>query len=133
MMFAQHYLVGNADTRWRQYHEKHREALWSNMKTLLTDLTAPPQLQSNDVFQQLHNANQGIDQFLTQFAAYITNTVQGTKISDYEGWMFLCTGMHPEIRAALLRGVEHPMFNALVNTCLYVEDDLSLEADYLES
>jgi hypothetical protein len=130
MLFAQQYLAGDAATRWRQHREKHLEAAWSHMKTLLTDLTAPPQQRSDHAFQQLRNAKQGKDQSLTAFAAYITNTAQGTQISDYDKRMFLRTGMSPEIRAALPRGVEHPTFDALLEACLYVEADLCLEADF---
>jgi hypothetical protein len=97
MLFAQQYLGGDAVTCWRLHCEKHPEAAWSHMKTLLTDLTAPPQQRSNHAFQQLRNAKQGKDQSLTAFAAYITNTAQGTQISDYDKRMFLRTGMRPEI------------------------------------
>jgi hypothetical protein len=44
--------------------------------------------------------------------------------------MFLRTGMSPEIRAALPRGVKHPTFDALLEACLYFEADLRLEADF---
>jgi hypothetical protein len=66
------------------------------MKTLLTNLTAPPQQRSNHASQQLRNAKQGKDQSLTAFAAYITNTAQGTQISNYNKRMFLRTGMCPK-------------------------------------
>ncbi len=100
------------------------------MKTLLTDLTAPPQQRSDHAFQQLRNAKQGKDQSLTAFAAYITNTAQGTQISDDDKRMFLRTRMRPEICAALPRGVEHPTFDALLEACLYVDAYLRLEADF---
>jgi uncharacterized membrane protein YgcG len=100
------------------------------MKTPLTDLTAPPQQRSDHALQQLRNAKQGKDQSLTAFAAYITNIVQSTQISDYDKGMFLRTRIRLEIRAALLRGVEHPTFEALLKACLYVEADLRLEADF---
>jgi hypothetical protein len=130
MLFAQQYLAGDVATRWRQHRKKHPEAAWSHMKTLLTDLTAPPQQQSDHVFQQLRNAKQGKDQSLTAFAAYITNTAQGTQSSDYAKRMFLRTGMRPKIHTALPRGVEHPTFNSLLEACLYIEADLRLEADF---
>jgi hypothetical protein len=126
MLFAQQYLTGDAATRWQQHREKHPEAVWSHMKTFPTDLTAPPQQRSDHAFQQQCNAMQVKDQSLTEFAANITNTAQGTQISDYDKHMFLCTWMHPEICAALLRGVEHPTFDALLEACLYVEADLCL-------
>ncbi len=130
MLIAQQYLAGDTAMSWQQHREKHPEAAWSHMKTLLTDMTAPPQQRSDHAFQQLRNAKQGKDQSLTAIAAYITNTAQGTQISDYDKRMFLCTGMCPEIRAALLRGVEHPTFDAPLEACLYVEADLRLEADF---
>jgi hypothetical protein len=100
------------------------------MKTLLIDLTAPPQQRSEHSFQQLCNAKQGKDLSLMAFAAYVTNTAQGTQISDYDKRMFLCTGMRPEIRMALPRGVEHPTFDALLEACLYAKADLRLEANF---
>ncbi len=128
MLFAQQYLAGDAATVRRQHCEKHPEAVWSHMKTLLTHLTALPQQQSDHAFQQLRNAKQGKDQSLTALAAYITNTAQGTQISDYNKCMFFCTGSRLEIRAALPRGVKHPSFDTLLEACLYVEADLRLEA-----
>jgi hypothetical protein len=130
MLFAQQYLAGNAATRWRQHREKHPEAAWSHMKTLLTDLPAPLQQWSDHTFQQLRNAKQGKDESLMAFAAYITNTAQGTQISDYDKRMFLRNGMRPEIRAALPRGVKNLTFVAPLEACLYVEADLRLEADF---
>ncbi len=50
MLFAEKYLVGNAATRWWHYREKYSEALNSHMKSLFTDLTAPPQQWSDHVF-----------------------------------------------------------------------------------
>jgi hypothetical protein len=130
MLFAQPCLTGDAPTLWWQHREKHPEAAWSHMKTLLTDLTALPQQRSDHAIQQLRNAKQGKDQSLTAFTAYVTSSAQGTQISNYDKRLFLRTRMRPEICAALLRGVKHPTFDTLLEACLYVEADLCLEADF---
>jgi hypothetical protein len=66
----------------------------------------------------MHNTKQGKDQSLTVFVAYITNTAQGTQISDYDKCVFRRTRICPEIHMALPGGAEHPPFNALLEACL---------------
>lgn len=55
MLLAQKFLVGDAATRWRQYHKKHLDAAWTHIKTMWTNLTAPPQQQYDYATQQLCN------------------------------------------------------------------------------
>ncbi len=100
------------------------------METMFTNLTVPLQQWSDHVFQQLRNAKQGKDHFLTAFAAYIINALKSTQISHYDKYMFLLTEMHPEICATLPRGFKNPIFHALLKACLHIEADLCLEAKH---
>jgi hypothetical protein len=40
--------------------------------------------------------------------------------------------MHPELRAALLMGVEHLTFDALLEVCHYVKAGLLLDANFIK-
>lgn len=50
------------------------------------------------------------------------------QISNYKKCLILSTITCPEIREALPKGVELPMFNSLLEACLYIKSDVCLEA-----
>jgi hypothetical protein len=91
-------------------------------------LTALTQQWSDHAFQQHCNDKEEKYISLTALAAYINNTVQGMQISNYKKSRILSTITCPEIHEALPKGVELPMFNSLLEACLYIKSDVCLEA-----
>jgi hypothetical protein len=129
--FAQQYISGEAATAWRTYCERHppSEHTWEAMKALLQDRVAPPQQRSARAFGQLRNAKQGQDQSVTSFVAYITGLARETDVSDATKRMFLLTGLRPEVRGMMPRGVTYEAFDAMVDAAIRAENDLQFEAE----
>jgi hypothetical protein len=99
------------------------------MKVLLQDGVAPPQQRSAHAFGQLRNAKQGQDQSVTSFVAYITGLARETNVSDATKRMFLLTGLCPEVRSMMPRGITYEAFDAMVDSAIRAENDLQFEAE----
>jgi hypothetical protein len=129
-LFAQQYISGEAATAWHTYCERHpqSEHTWEAMKALLQDRFALPQQRSARVFGQLRNAKQGQDQSVTSFVTYITGLARETDVSDATKRMFLLTGLRPEVRGMMPRGVTYEAFGTMVDTAIRAENDLQFEA-----
>ncbi len=76
MLFAKHYVVGNAVGAWKHHCTWHPEGdhTGAAMKDLLYCQVVLTKHRTGVAFQNLHSAKQGRDQNITSYGAYIVTT-----------------------------------------------------------
>ncbi len=66
---------------------------------------------------------------MTSFVAYITGLARETDVSNATKRMFLLTGLCPEVRCMMPRGVTYEAFDAMVDAAIRAENNLYFEAE----
>ncbi len=61
---------------------------------------------------------------MTSFVVYITGLACKTDVSDATKRMFLLTGLRPEVRSMMPRGVINEAFDTMVDAAIRGENDL---------